>query len=204
MDKRIKKRVLGSVVLLASAILFLPMLFSQGGVAVRHLEPPLPPEPPAITAFEDVAPSLATDAARLEQAIADSHGEPTFYPVVPPTVTAPAPAEAAPEQFRLQEPASPTARAQVAEKAREATPAATALPQAWVVQTASFSQQANAEAAVQRLKAKGHRASVQAGDGLWRVVVGPELERARAEAIRSEILADESLGMDALVRAYRP
>lgn len=204
MDKQIKKRVLGSVVLLAAAILFLPMLFSQGGVAVRHLEPPLPPEPPAITPFESVAPSLAGDAGRLEQSIVDSHGEPTFYPVVAESVTAPAETAEAPEQFRLQTPAAAAARAQQAEQARAASPAAAALPQAWVVQTASFSQQANAEAAVAQLQAKGFRASVQAGEGLWRVVIGPELERARADAIRDQIRADESLAMDAIVRAYRP
>ncbi|MDZ4298264.1 MAG: SPOR domain-containing protein [Moraxellaceae bacterium] len=255
MDSAGKKRLLGAVVVFAAAILFLPLLFS--GAGVRTLEPPMIPAAPVLPDLNDVAPATANDAKRLETDISASHGEPTFYPIQPPQVTADEPVSEVQEQFRLVTPvkapepkpvptaapkpvaapapavapapkpaAAPapvvktepapkpaaepkaesvvTADAKKAEEARKTTAAATTLPSAWVVQIASLSNKANADAAVEKLRAKGYRASLSAGNNVWRVIIGPELDRAVAENTRDKVLADDSLKMDAIIMPYRP
>jgi len=94
--------------------------------------------------------------------------------------------------------------AKKAEEARKTTAAATTLPAAWVVQIASLSNKANAEAMVTQLRAKGYRASLSSGNNVWRVIIGPELDRAVAENTRTKVLADDSLKMDAIIMPYRP
>ncbi len=127
-------------------------------------------------------------------------------PAEPPKPVVPKMADSAAtdEATEAKAAAAAAAAAKKAEDARKATTAATALPSAWVVQIASLSNKANAEAAVAKLRSKGYRASVSAGNNLWRVIIGPELDRAVAESIRDKVLADESLKMDAIIMPYRP
>lgn len=107
MDIAVKQRILGGVVLVAGAILFLPMLLE--GAGVRALQPPTPPTPPVTPTTAQLAPASQAEAASVEEGISASHGEPTFYPVQPPQVTDNEPTQAVEEQFRLVEPAQPAA-----------------------------------------------------------------------------------------------
>ncbi|MEL0027072.1 MAG: SPOR domain-containing protein [Perlucidibaca sp.] len=104
MDIAVKQRILGGVVLVAGAILFLPMLLEGAGVTA--LQPPAPPAPPVTPTTRQLAPALQQEAHALEQGISASHGEPTFYPVQPPQVAESAPTPAVEEQFRMVEPAA--------------------------------------------------------------------------------------------------
>ena len=104
MDIAVKQRILGGVVLLAAAILFLPVLLE--GAGVQALRPPTPPSAPSSPTTQDLAPALQQQAQDMAKEISASHGEPTFYPVEPAITEAPAPTPATPEQFRLQEPAT--------------------------------------------------------------------------------------------------
>ncbi len=65
------------------------------------------------------------------------------------------------------------------------------LPVAWVIQCGSFGQQANAEALMARLREAGYKAysePLQRSNGtLYRVLVGPALNRDRAESLQAEI-----------------
>lgn len=113
MDIAVKQRILGGVVLLAAAILFLPVVLE--GAGVKALQPPTPPAPPTTPTTKDLAPALQPQAQALAESISASHGEPTFYPVEPAVVEEPAPLPATPEQYRLEEPkAAPVAAASVA------------------------------------------------------------------------------------------
>jgi DedD protein len=62
---------------------------------------------------------------------------------------------------------------------------------AWIIQLGSFSSEQNALALRDQLRAKGYTAFVEkikSGDSqLFRVRVGPELERARADALRDKL-----------------
>ena len=99
MEKVIGQRVLGGVVIVAAAILFLPMVLEGAGVAA--LQPPEIPAKPTVPTANDLAPALQNQASELETSIADSHGEPTFYPVQPTTQAAPETTEEVPERFRV-------------------------------------------------------------------------------------------------------
>lgn len=103
MDIAVKQRILGGVVLLAAAILFLPVVLE--GAGVQALRPPTPPTAPTTPSTQDLAPALQPQAQALADNISASHGEPTFYPVEPAVNVQPAPTPATPEQYRLQEPA---------------------------------------------------------------------------------------------------
>lgn len=103
MDIAVKQRILGGVVLLAAAILFLPVVLE--GAGVQALRPPTPPTAPTTPSTQDLAPALQPQAQALADNISASHGEPTFYPVEPAVNEQPAPTPATQEQYRLQEPA---------------------------------------------------------------------------------------------------
>lgn len=103
MDIAIKQRILGGVVLLAGAVLFLPMLLEGSGV--KALQPPELPVAPATPSTAELAPPLQQKAQELEAGVAASHGDPTFYEVQPPQgapETVPTPA--VPEQFHVVNP----------------------------------------------------------------------------------------------------
>lgn len=123
MDIAVKQRILGGVVLVAAAILFLPVVLE--GAGVKALQPPAPPTPPTTPTTQDLAPALQQQAQGLAKDISASHGEPTFYPVEPAVSEEAAPTPATEEQFRLVE--STGAKPAVAAKpVTEVKPAAVA------------------------------------------------------------------------------
>ncbi len=73
----------------------------------------------------------------------------------------------------------------------------------WVVQVGVFSEEANAEKLVFELRDAGFRASAQseraAGAAIWRVRVGPEVDRAAALALRDRIRAEK--GIEGIVQS---
>lgn len=106
MDKGIKQRLLGGVVLVAGAALFLPLLFDSSGAGLP-LKQELPAKPKAPT-VEELAPKLEKQAAGLNQAVDEAHADQTFYPVTPPpSVKEDAVSTPADEKFALTQPAAP-------------------------------------------------------------------------------------------------
>lgn len=77
------------------------------------------------------------------------------------------------------------------------------LPRAWVIQVASLSSRAKAEALRDQLRAAGHKAYTEAGaNGTTRVLVGPKLHRQQLERDKQTI--DEALGLDSLILRFDP
>jgi len=321
MDIAVKQRILGGVVLVAAAILFLPVVLE--GAGVKALQPPAPPAPPTTPTTQDLAPALQKQAQGLAKDISASHGEPTFYPVVPaaseggeavPAVAsggaddklaeqqlaanqaaeqlaqakAQAEADAAAQAKRdnavsekskaaeakaaaakaadakaaeaklaaakatdikaatdkkaladkaaIEKAATEKAAAEkaaaaklanekkaaaeklAAEKAqaekavseKASTAPATsadpdpALPQAWVVQVARLNAQDKANALVEKLRARGYRATATGSGDSWRVIIGPELEKAAAESVKRKLAEDPQLKLSGWIQAYRP
>ncbi len=68
---------------------------------------------------------------------------------------------------------------------------------AWALQAGSFSQQANADALRDRLRAKGYASYVDVqkkpGKTTYRVRIGPELDQQRLETLREDILKQEKI-----------
>jgi len=91
----------------------------------------------------------------------------------------------------------------------EPQPATQDAPQpGFTVQVASFSDVANAQALVARLREAGysayHREVRQDGNTWQRVFVGPEIKRERAEALRQRLADDKAFALEGLVRSFVP
>lgn len=109
MDIAVKQRILGGVILIAGAVLFLPVLLQ--GAGVQALQPPTAPAEPKTPTTAELAPALQKDAAQIEQDVSASHGEPTFYPVQQTPSAPVAVQDATGDQYRLVTPSAKTAAA---------------------------------------------------------------------------------------------
>lgn len=185
MDERLKQRIIGAVVLIVAAVVFLPMLLSGQDETVQvEVEVPEAPlldrEPiaPVEPAELPPAPTVAAMPETLEPAPAEPVATPELAPVVEPA----------------SEPETVTA-------APEPAPAATG---DWVIQLGSFSSAANAEGLSQTLRTQGYNAYTHAvtvqGNAITRVYVGPLASREAANRLRDEL--ERKRGNKGLVVAY--
>ena len=211
LDKVIKQRMVGALVLVALAVIFLPMLFTKedelrqvkveapAAPAVPALpqvqvEPVQVPEPQVIAdeslaAQPQTAPS--TPIAPVQQAPAQQEAPKPSTPVPTPQPAAkpaPAPAVAA-----TPAPAKPVAPAPAATQASASKVDPNGLPVSWSVQLASLSNRASADTLQKTLRSQGYNAYIRSAEGMNRVFVGPVIERAEAERLRDVISRQQKL-----------
>ncbi|HEX5513447.1 MAG TPA: SPOR domain-containing protein [Gammaproteobacteria bacterium] len=184
MQQRLKQRLIGAVVLVALGVIFIPMLL-QGPVEREATSIPLEiPPPPAVKV--NVQPA-ASKPDKPESSSATAVANPftpstPIAPVAESQAARPPPPAAAPvavgEPLAMQ-PQTPPALA------------------AWAVQVGSFGTEANALGLRDSLRAKGYRAYTEAikseGKTFYRVRVGPMVERAEAEKLKTALASKESL-----------
>ncbi|WEK29557.1 MAG: SPOR domain-containing protein [Candidatus Pseudomonas phytovorans] len=203
LDKGMKQRMVGALVLVALAVIFLPMLFTrEDEMRQVHVEAPQAPAMPSLPEVK-----VGPVAVPEPQAIAE---EPQQPPVVVDESTAPAatpsqPITPSPQTQAQVQPARPQAPAPAPAPKVEAKPAATpapaasskidvnGLPVSWSIQLASLSNRAGAEKLQQALRSQGYNAYIRAAGGMNRVYVGPLIERAEAERTRDAINRKNSL-----------
>lgn len=205
----LKQRVIGALVLVSLAVIFVPMLFdephSERSSRVIDLpeEPPFPevevPEEAEVEApsyyLEEQSPEDRQEASTA--AAASSVGERSPAPVEPEQRPAPRP-----EPVAAPEPEVAVAP----QPAPEAEPAVNedytrSLAGAWVVQLGSFGNADNARRLRDSAREKGyssHLQQVSRGDTvLTRVFCGPFAEKAEAE--RAKAALDSAFGLNSLV-----
>jgi DedD protein len=180
-NSQIKQRVVGAIVLVALAVIFIPLLLTGKGELESRIDdgtveppelqlPPVPeaPEPPRL----DNAAIVPLDQA--DEAAADAAPVPEPAAGIPPV-----------------------------EPAAAGAPLA-AQPSGWVVQLGSFTSQKNALALRDSLRGKGYASFVEpittGKDTAYRVRVGPELTPEAAERLKQKLAAD--LKMNGLVQQY--
>lgn len=203
LDKAYKQRMVGALVLVALAVIFLPMLFSRQdeqrqvtvdapvaphapAVPQVQLEPVAVPEPQALPqepvptdeeVAEDAAPAASTAPAPAPTApIAIAK------PTAPPAVAKPIPA-----------PAQPIAAASAKPDTTQSRVDANGLSVSWSVQLASLSSRASAESLQKTLRSQGYNAYIRSADGKNRVFVGPLIERAEADRLRDLLGRQQNL-----------
>ena len=198
-SKVFKQRMIGALVLIALAVIFLPMLFSRQDDTVRQVQvdPPAAPQAPALppVQVEPVAvpePQILPAEPVPEQATIQAHA-----PSMPiqPAPTAPA-VPAAKKPVETVQPSAPVAAAKVAPVAKPDTGSRidpNGLPVSWSVQLASLSNRAGADTLQKSLRAQGYNAYVRTAGGKNRVFVGPLVERAEAERLRDVINRQQKL-----------
>lgn len=181
LDKGLKQRIVGALVLVALAVIFLPMLFSrEDELRQVVVDAPAMPQAPAI-------PEVALDPVEVPQPIAEEQVppvEPLDVAEVAEVAEAPATAPAAVAPVEPSQPVAP------AEPARLD---ASSLPVSWSVQLASLSSRSGAEELQKKLRSQGYNAYVRTFEGMNRVFVGPLVERAEADRLRDQLNRQQKL-----------
>lgn len=194
LDRGLKQRIVGALVLVALAVIFLPMLLTRED-ELRHVRveaPPMPRMPehaeirtapvavPEPLPDEPVPGAPGAPIASLPQPPAPT-AEPSRPPAATPSASAPAPATV---------------------KAPEARLDTSHLPVTWSVQLASLSNRDNALKLQKTLRGQGYNAYVRTFEGMNRVFVGPVIERAEANRLRDQLRRQHKL--DGIVVRFQP
>lgn len=203
----LKQRVIGALVLVSLAVIFVPMLFDEPHSERSSRVIDLPEEPP----FPEVSISEPADSAppavpgyRMEESTPDLQAvEPRVVAPASEPEPEPEPVRVAPEPAPQPEPVNPEP-APVAEQQEEsAVPNdyTNSLEGAWVVQLGSFGNAENARRLRDRAREQGyscHLQEVTHGDSaLTRVFCGPYAERSLAEGAKPAL--DSAFGLNTLV-----
>lgn len=215
-DEKVKKRLVGAVVLVSLGVIFIPMLLEERTPSrmptfgsnvpaepesrFETLDIPLQlPEPPAQTRQTVV--ETEAEAVELENAVKAEQApqEQKPEPASDPGATAQAPRKKATRPAAEAEPAPKPAPAPKS----AARPVADG-PRGWVVQVGSFVKPANAFGLRDRIRSKGFPAFVEqlrtGGDIAYRVRVGPELSRNRADKLKRDLAS--GMKLDGLVMSH--
>lgn len=209
----LKQRIIGALVLVSLAVIFVPMLFDEphSERTSRSInipeEPPFPevdaPEPPAADApayrLEESG-EPEPDAQRQVQRV-DEPAEPVSE-AQPEPAPQTEPAEPVAQESVAQEPApTPEPENQQSDQQADSAEYAGSLEGAWVVQLGSFGSADNARNLRNKVRDQGynsHLQEIQRGDTtLTRVFSGPFAEKAEAE--RAKRALDREFGLNSLV-----
>ena len=193
MQQNTKQRIVGTVVLLACCLIFLPIVFDGEGsyepaLTSRIPDPPqitILPEPqqtrPVIIADSDVPavppPETEADQPASAEQISDSDAEIASTIAQEPTAAGPEVSESVPAYPRQDE-----TLPQLGEDG---------LPSGWSVRLGLFSNADNAAILLERLQEAGYRAymrEIESDEGLLRgVFVGPWLDRQLSAGYQSSL-----------------
>jgi DedD protein len=185
LDKGLKQRMVGALVLLALAVIFLPMLLSREDEQRRVVvDAPSMPAAPAMPQIE-MQPVVVPEPQPLEdESLVAGDDEQTSAPAAAPeVVTAPAPAPAVAPVAPTVAQAKPSAPAPAPVSRLDAN----SLPISWSVQLASLSSRDGAQNLQKTLRSQGYNAYIRTVDGMNRVFVGPLIERGEADRLRDQL-----------------
>ncbi|GFM79316.1 cell division protein [Pseudomonas cichorii] len=219
LDKVFKQRMVGALVLIAVAVIFLPMLFTrQDEVRQVQVEAPSAPQAPVVPQVK-VEPVPVPEPQILPQEPVPGEEDANVASQLPPSMPiAPAPPVAAapvpvpkpakpapaptPAPTPAPAPAAPVATAPATAKAAAGGVDANGLSVSWSVQLASMSNRANADNLQETLRAQGYNAYIRTADGVNRVFVGPLIERAEADRLRDQL--DKQQKLKGIVVRFQP
>ncbi|EJM68866.1 hypothetical protein PMI30_01313 [Pseudomonas sp. GM50] len=204
LDKAYKQRMVGALVLVALAVIFLPMLFSrQDEQRQVSVDAPAAPQAPAVPQVQ-IEPVVVPEPQALPQEPVPSDEEIAAQqapstPIAPSAPVAPAPPAKpvapppAPVAKPAPAPAQPIAAAPTKPAATPSRVDANGLSVSWSVQLASLSSRESAESLQKTLRSQGYNAYIRSADGKNRVFVGPLIERAEADRLRDLLSRQQNL-----------
>jgi len=194
MDRALKERIIGAVVLVVFVVLVVPVFLDGPAgdaeiVSERVLLPGQEPQDTKVVVLDrERAVPIPTISSTQDATEANVSAEPENPDPEPVPKPEPIVAAAATTSETVDAPAQ---EAPVAEPVREPQPAAAGNGESstgmWAVQLGSFSNKDNAEALAASLRAQGYAAFLSkldsAGKELHRVRIGPQKDRQSAEAM---------------------
>lgn len=204
LDKAYKQRMVGALVLVALAVIFLPMLFSrQDEQRQVTVDAPAAPQAPAVPQVQ-VEPVVVPEPQALPQEpvpsddeIAQQEAPSTAIAPSAPVAPAPAAKPVAPTPAPVSKPtvapSQPITAAPGKPDTTQSRVDANGLSVSWSVQLASLSSRASAESLQKSLRSQGYNAYIRTADGKNRVFVGPLIERAEADRLRDLLGRQQNL-----------
>lgn len=204
MDQMLKQRLIGAIVIISLAVIFVPMILEGPDDELSPRTQDMPP-PPTIDYQAEVdlpVPDESPEPAGSPAAsVTEQEVSAIPEPAAPQAEAAASPAEAPVKQPEPVESATtpkPAVVKQSPPKAAVKTAAVPAItPGTWNLQVGSFSQQANATSLRDRLKKSGYQASMQelkgANGPVYRVLIGPVSDRQAAEKLRNKLAREQKL-----------
>ncbi len=199
-ESKLKQRIVGAIVLVALAVIFLPMLFKQED-SVREVVVQAPPMPdiPAAPQFP------VAEVAVPEPVLDDSWDEPLI--TATPVQAESLPDTSVPVKPIVDAQSISTQPAASLKPQPEPQPAAPGidqnnLPVSWSVQLASLTNKDNAQALRDSYRNKQYNAYVRSANGTHRVFIGPLVKQTEAQAMCKRLKSRE--GQDCFVVRYEP
>ncbi|ROM70998.1 cell division protein [Pseudomonas brassicacearum] len=207
LDKAYKQRMVGALVLVALAVIFLPMLFSRQdeqrqvtvdapaapqapSVPPVQVEPVAVPEPQALPQEPVPSDEELAEQPAPSMPIAPTPATPApVAPSKPPVAPTPVPATAAVKP----PPSQPITAATTKPDTTQSRVDANGLSVSWSVQLASLTSRESAESLQKTLRSQGYNAYIRSADGKNRVFVGPLIERAEADRLRDLLSRQQNL-----------
>ncbi len=207
MENSLKQRIIGAIVLIALAIIFLPAILKEKASNGRF-ESKIPKMPPVLEEYQVDDLAINRLASEPPSAIEKQLEEQETKALAQEKEQL-----ATPEVKQAPKPDNKTQETNVSEsnQSHQQNPLPKSIGKdyqdaAWVVQVASFSQESNAMNLVKRLKKQGfkaYRRSIKIKkQSLYRVFIGPFVEKTQAQQTLKKIA---KVGQTkALVRAFDP
>ncbi|MCS3511209.1 SPOR domain-containing protein [Pseudomonas grimontii] len=210
LDSAYKQRMVGALVLVALAVIFLPMLFSrQDEQRQVVVEAPAAPQAPAVPQVQ-VQPVVVPEPQALpeeepvptdDEVAAQQAPSMPVQPSVPVVKPTPAPAVAA-KPAPAPKPVAPQPAAPGKPDVGQSRIDPNGLPISWSIQVASLGNREGADALQKKLRAQGYNAYIRSADGKNRVFIGPLIERAEADRLRD--LLDRQQNLKGFVTRFQP
>lgn len=228
-DNKFKQRIIGALVLIALAIIFLPMLFSSKDEhPLPRVEVPTPPAPvmPPVPDIQ-VEPVQVPEPVEIEEItyepVAESESE--FVLIESEPVVVPQPEIIEPKPQAQPEPVeqpvvvpAPVAESKPVPVVKPETPVrkptapaskpattgidSNNLPISWSIQLASLGSLDNAQRLRDSYRAKHYTAYIRSADGVHKVLIGPLIREAEAVAMCKQLKARDK--QECFVLRYQP
>ncbi len=184
-EGRLKQRLVGAVVLIALAVIFIPMLLSGG----REMEMPV---------FGSNVPDKSKEIANIKHIDMEEMQKAESIPANPERIPV---AHGLPEPEVVKKEKSKSIVDTLVALTKETEKKPAIKETVWAVQVGSFNKRSNALGLKDRLRKKKIHAFVERiiknNKAVYRVRVGPEATRKKAEALKQKLQKD--LKLDGLV-----
>ena len=194
MNDQLKQRLVGAIVLVSLAVIFIPMILPGGGMGDSMNIRKVPPEPD----YRFPPPKSTPKAPPMSEAV-----------VVPMGDTEPK------VSTKASTPEKKTSSKKTSSSKKVATKAVVSTPDkkpdikpgqvtAWIVQVGSFSSSPNAKSLRDKLRKMGYASFVEAVKSkqgmIYRVRVGPELTRTLADKLQKQLA--KKAKVNGMVQSY--
>ncbi len=185
METSVKHRVVGSLMLVSLAVIILPFFLGGEGIQAYQASQKAPPIP---VQDDREALSLNNDDFFIDSIDPSDTQVIELSPVIEPVL----------------DEASTVSKTDGSESTQGLLNSQ-GLPNGWVVQLGSFGNQANAIRLKDKVIKAGYPGYIIPAQGLFKVMVGPEINRAKAETLQKDLKAQFKLqGMVTLYDIARP